>query len=85
LARPYRKTPIPAVVRVAKRGVAMVENPKLTGVPLVPCETCQKEIPKSVALSAEGRDDVVYFCGVDCYEEWSADQIRERTQEAGEP
>ena len=63
----------------------MVENPKMTGVPLVSCENCQKEVPKSIALSAEDQESVLYFCGVDCYEEWSADQIRERTQEAGEP
>jgi hypothetical protein len=63
----------------------MVENTQLTRLPLVPCDVCQKEIPKSGALSAEVQDYVLYFCGVDCYEEWSADQIRERTQEAGEP
>jgi hypothetical protein len=63
----------------------MVENPKFAGVLLVPCEICRKEIPKSVALSAEDRDYVMYFCGVDCYEEWSTDQIREKTHEAGEP
>lgn len=63
----------------------MVENPKLTGAPLVPCEVCEKEIPKSVALSADDEDRVVYFCGTDCYDEWSAEQIRQRTQEAGEP
>lgn len=63
----------------------MVENPRPTGVPLVPCENCEKEIPKSVALSAEDQERVVYFCSSDCYEEWSADQIRERTQQAGEP
>ena len=63
----------------------MIENPKMTGVPLVPCEVCEKEIPKSVALSAKDQDYVLYFCGVECYDEWSAEQIKERTQEAGEP
>ena len=73
------------MTRVAKGGAEMVENPKLTGVPLVPCEVCLKEIPQSVALSAEDQDYVLYFCGLDCYEEWSAEQIKEKTQEAGEP
>jgi hypothetical protein len=63
----------------------MVEISKPTGLPLVPCEVCLKEIPKSVALSAEDQDYVRYFCGVDCYEEWSSEQIKEKTQEAGEP
>jgi hypothetical protein len=63
----------------------MVELSELTVLPLVPCEVCLKEIPKSVAVSAEDQDYVLYFCGVDCYEEWSAEQIKEKTQEAGEP
>ena len=63
----------------------MIERPKLRGGPLVPCEVGQKEIPKSVALSAEDEDHVLYFCGLDCYEESSSDQIRQRTREAGEP
>jgi len=54
-------------------------------VDLVACEICLKEIPKSVCLCAEGNDYVAYFCGLECYEEWSAELIRERTQEAGEP
>lgn len=63
----------------------MVNKPQLIGMELVPCAVCQKETPKSVALSAENQDGVMHFCGVDCYEEWSADQIRQKTQEAGEP
>ena len=73
------------MARAAIGGAEMIEKPELTGVPLVPCEVCQKEIPKSAALSAEDQDYVLYFCGPDCYEEWSAEQIKERTQEAGEP
>ena len=63
----------------------MANKPQLRGMELVPCAVCQKEIPKSVALSAEDQDYVMHFCGLDCYEEWSADQIKQRTQEAGEP
>ena len=73
------------MTRVAKGGAEMVEKPKLAGVPLVPCEVCEKEVPKSIALSAKDQDYVLHFCGVDCYEEWSAEQIRAKTQEAGEP
>ena len=36
----------------------------------VKCETCLKEVPQSEAKCAEAVDYVVYFCGLDCYEEW---------------
>ena len=63
----------------------MANTSTLTNVQLVPCAVCLREIPKSAACSAEDQDYVLYFCGLDCYEDWSADQIREKTQEAGEP
>jgi hypothetical protein len=66
------------LTRVAKGVGEMVEESKLIGVPLVPCEVCQQEIPKSAALSAEDQDYVLFFCGLDCYEEWSADQLRRK-------
>ena len=31
---------------------------------------CRKELPRSTARSAEGRDYVYYFCGGECYEKW---------------
>ncbi len=63
----------------------MVETLRRTDVERVPCEVCLKEIPKSEAQSAEAQDYVAYFCGLQCYEEWAAEQIREKTREAGEP
>lgn len=63
----------------------MVEITKLTAAELVKCEVCLKEIPKSEAQSAEALDYVTYFCGLECYEEWEAERVKERTQEAGEP
>ena len=63
----------------------MVEIRKLTAAELVKCEVCLKEIPKSEAQSAEALDYVTYFCGLECYEEWEAERVKERTQEAGEP
>jgi hypothetical protein len=61
----------------------MVDKPKPAEVELVPCAVCQKEIPKSVALSSEDQDYVLYFCGLDCSENWAADQMAVRMQEAG--
>jgi hypothetical protein len=43
----------------------------------VSCEVCLKLIPKSEASSAEARDYVAYFCGLDCYDKWR----RERPQQ----
>lgn len=63
----------------------MIETGKLTDVELVPCEVCLKEVPKSEAQGAEARDYVAYFCGLQCYEEWAEEQIREKTRETGEP
>lgn len=63
----------------------MTETAKLTDVELVKCEVCLKEVPKSGAQSAEARDYVAYFCGLECYEEWEAVEMKERTREAGEP
>lgn len=34
------------------------------------CDTCQKDIPSSVGVTAEGRDYVWHFCGMSCYERW---------------
>ena len=63
----------------------MIETSRLTDDELVRCEVCLKEIPKSEAQSAEARDYVAYFCGLECYEEWEEVEMKERTREAGEP
>lgn len=34
----------------------------------VSCETCHKEIPKSLAKVAEAEEYVRYYCGLDCFE-----------------
>jgi len=36
------------------------------------CDLCLKEIPVSEAKSEEATDYVVYFCGLDCYQQWLA-------------
>ncbi len=37
---------------------------------MVACEVCLKEIPVSEARSEEASDYVLYFCGIDCYQQW---------------
>jgi len=43
----------------------------------VACEVCLKEIPKADATVPE-TEDVVYFCGLDCYTKWKAQEGMER-------
>lgn len=59
----------------------MIETTKPTDVESVKCEVCSKEISKADAQSAEARDYVAYFCGLECFDDW----MKEKTQEAGEP
>ena len=43
----------------------------------VACETCLTQIPHTEAQSMEGDDYVLYFCGLDCYDEWSREGQQE--------
>lgn len=35
---------------------------------------CGREVPRSAALTAAGRDYTFFFCGRGCYQRWSANQ-----------
>ncbi len=48
----------------------MGEKLKTEDSPLVSCQVCLKEVPRSVAKSLEGADYVYHFCGADCYQRW---------------
>ncbi|PLY45386.1 hypothetical protein CSZ94_04925 [Janthinobacterium sp. ROICE36] len=39
---------------------------------ITPCAQCGKELPLSETQVAEAVDDVVYFCGLQCYAKWPA-------------
>ncbi len=41
---------------------------------LIACEICLKEIPHDLAISQEGVEYVQYFCGIECYSKWDAEQ-----------
>ena len=56
----------------------MNEKPVPEEPTLIDCEICFKEIPDSVAMTEEGEDYVVHFCGLDCYAAWK--QKGEKTQ-----
>jgi uncharacterized protein (TIGR02246 family) len=40
----------------------------------VSCDICLKQVPASEAQSPEASDYVLYFCGLDCYEQWKQQQ-----------
>jgi len=48
----------------------MTDKPRPEEPELIDCDICMKEIPESVALSEEGQDYVLHFCGIECYTKW---------------
>lgn len=38
----------------------------------VSCRECLKEIPLSAALTPDGKDYIGHFCGIECYEQFTA-------------
>ena len=48
---------------------------------LVSCKVCLKEVPKSEANSAEAQEYVMYFCGVDCYDQWQKGEDSDKDAE----
>jgi hypothetical protein len=49
----------------------------------VACEMCLKEVPRSEAAVPEATDYVVYFCGLDCYQEWKKQRDKANGQDKG--
>lgn len=47
------------------RRVALQQDEKIS------CTSCMKDIPRSAAKSSEASGYILYFCGVDCYNEWN--------------
>lgn len=57
----------------------MPRSPDRADVPdvRIPCEICRKEIHISEALVAEAEDYVLYFCGIECFDQWRKQARRE--------
>lgn len=49
---------------------AMATPVRPSNVPTIQCDVCMKEIPASESKSAEARDYVMNFCGLECYDQW---------------
>lgn len=43
----------------------------------VACEICLKQVPLSEAKSDEASDYVRYFCGLECYARWRAQEKKQ--------
>ena len=56
----------------------MSANPMPIEIETLSCDLCLKEIPVSEAKSEEATDYVVYFCGLDCYQQWLTQSAEER-------
>lgn len=63
----------------------MIEKKDIVEPQTVACQLCLKEIPKSVAESAEGVEYVYYFCGADCYEQWREQEAPTESATRKEP
>ncbi len=50
----------------------MNSEPRPIQLETLSCDLCLKEIPVSEAKSEEATDYVVYFCGLECYQQWLA-------------
>ncbi len=51
---------------------------------LIDCSICRREIPLSSVLTPEGAEYVGYFCGVECYEAFMADEQAAAPEQPGE-
>lgn len=38
--------------------------------PAIQCAVCHKEIPRTEALSVEGKEYAYHFCGQGCFTQW---------------
>lgn len=45
----------------------------------VSCVICQKELPSGLALTAEGEDYRLWFCGSECYVQWQREAPQKDT------
>lgn len=47
-----------------------MEQKKIIEPEKVACTVCFKEIPLSEATSVKATDYIVYYCGLECYDQW---------------
>jgi hypothetical protein len=52
----------------------MSQSEETSGRKTVPCAQCLKQVPLSEARVFEAVDYVAYFCGLECYAKWAAQQ-----------
>lgn len=60
----------------------MAENPAEPTLPeTLECAVCKKLIPPSEAISPEGDEYVLYFCGGTCHAEWERERAEQIERE----
>jgi len=52
----------------------MINKPIPEEPEMVACEVCLKEIPRSIAKSSEATEYAQHYCGIECYQQWLAQQ-----------
>ena len=52
----------------------MTEKDEAAEGEIIACEVCLKEIPVSEARVEEAEDYISYFCGLECYDKWKAQE-----------
>lgn len=53
------------MAKTTPSGKAIPEEPEHLS-----CDVCLKEIPANVALTREGPDYIIHFCGTGCLDRW---------------
>ncbi|MFC2168740.1 DUF3330 domain-containing protein [Acidobacteriota bacterium] len=44
----------------------------------ISCHICKKEIPKTAAMTAEGKEYVLNFCDISCLDYWKKDNKKDK-------
>ncbi|MFZ0254679.1 MAG: DUF3330 domain-containing protein [Gammaproteobacteria bacterium] len=57
-----------------------IDTEKSSWEPRIQCEVCRKEVPKSLARSAETQEYVLFFCGLECFAAWKDSAKKEVDQ-----
>jgi hypothetical protein len=55
-----------------------MESPGMRAKETVVCKTCGKEIPKSAAITPEGVNYAMHFCGPECLGRWKEEERRRK-------
>ncbi len=58
----------------------MIDQKNIIEPEKVTCGVCFKEIPISEASSVKATDYILYYCGLDCYDQWKKQQSKPESE-----